>query len=505
MPQELSCPKCEYVFAVTEARHPVGVQCPGCAAELTAEFRRVPVPTPGESPYELVVSVGRPAGSATPGSGKKPLPLDDDEGSGKGGGGSMAMVVLAGLTALAVTLGGLGVTGYYLFTNMDVPETSSSTYSSPRNNNPFGGGNPKVNPKGGGIPGGGIPGGGNPIPPPPKDVFDLRPAAANAPPITAPAIAADGATIELGGKAGAVAVGGGGKYLIMHIPDRGELKLFDASKGDVTATVNGVDTTSDIKLAAGVSRAFLYVPSTGVLRVYSLPTLRHEFDTGAPMTGATSIAMGSRTNGPMLMVGNGEVVLVDVSGQVREVEGSRGRPAVNAQHARATPDGTAFAMFSVVRSTQTVRLLTVVNRKWNVTELGRMMPFPGPDGNFYGYGAAVDRTGSVRVSPPAANWTWLVPSATADASFLKVVPANTGTAAKPKRTITVTAHRATNPNAPLAGAPTLTGLPEFEGFAVGTGLKTNLVFDEHLFFIPEAKMLATITNDRTKLVVRQVM
>ena len=273
----------------------------------------------------------------------------------------------------------------------------------------------------------------------------------------------------------------------------------------MTATVNGVDTTTDIKLAAGVSRAFLYVPSTGVFRVYSLPSLSKEFDTGAPMTGATSIAMGSRDE---RADADGRERRCGAGGRERPGAGGRGlarRPAVNGQHARATPDGTAFAMFSVVRSTQSVRLLTVVNRKWNVTELGRMMPFPGPDGNFYGYGAAVDRTGSVRISPPAANWTWLLPSATENGAFLKIVPANTGTAAKPKRTITVTAHATSNPNTPLAGAPTLTGLPEFEGFAVGTGLKTNLVFDEHLFFVPEAKMLATITNDRTKLVVRKVM
>jgi hypothetical protein len=504
MPQDLSCPRCEKVFAVTEARHPVGVQCPGCDAELTAEFRRVPVPTPGESPYELVVSEGRPAGSPPPTtSAKKPLPLDDDdEDGGKRKGGSMAMVVVMGLTALVITLGGLGVTGYFLFTNMDVPETSSSSRSNNFNSNPKGGtpkGNtpiPKINQP-------------NPFEqPPPKDVFDLRPVAATPPPITAPNVGDQGATIELGGKVGAIAVGGGGKYIVMHIPDRGELKLFDVSKGDVAVTVNGVDTTPGVKLAAGVSRVFLYIPSSGVLRVYSLPTLSKEFDTGAPMKNAIAIAIGSRTDGPMLMTDSREVVLVDVSGSVSEVEGSRARPlGLDADHLRAAPDGTAFATFSKVNSTQTVRLLTVQNRKWNVTNFGRMMPFPGADGNLYGYGSAVDRTGKPVLTPPqVGNWMWLVPSTSGDGYFLKVSPATVSTQGKQKKTITVSVHATNNPNAPLAGALAQTGRPEFDAFVLGTGNpRADFRLDEHLFLIPEAKVLATLTEDRTKLVLRKVL
>jgi hypothetical protein len=149
MPLDLDCPKCRHVFPVTEARHPVGVQCPGCAAELTAEFRRLPVPTPGQPHYELLVSVGRPPGSAPPPPAGKPRKADDGE---KRKGGSMAVVVLAGLGALVVTLGGLGAVGYVLFTNMDPPPDTTS-------NRPGGGGPSRP-------PGGNRPG--NNEPPPPK-------------------------------------------------------------------------------------------------------------------------------------------------------------------------------------------------------------------------------------------------------------------------------------------------------------------------------------------------
>ncbi|HVL13816.1 MAG TPA: hypothetical protein VM529_14705, partial [Gemmata sp.] len=200
MPLDVSCPGCGQGYAVTEARHPVGVSCPACGVEVTAEFRRVPVPAPGESPYELRVTPGRPEDAATGSAGRKPLPLDDDE--ARGGGGSIAVVAVVALTALALTVAGLGAVGYYLFTHLDAPTASNPSRGGPNpnpgnqpgntgpnwnignqggNKGPFGG-NPPGGNIGGNFPGDKTPGGnigGNPIPPPPpstapKDVFDLR-------------------------------------------------------------------------------------------------------------------------------------------------------------------------------------------------------------------------------------------------------------------------------------------------------------------------------------------
>ena len=66
MPLDANCPKCRHVFPITEARSMIGVSCPGCETELTAEFRKRATPEPGQHPYELFVSLGRPAGSPPP-------------------------------------------------------------------------------------------------------------------------------------------------------------------------------------------------------------------------------------------------------------------------------------------------------------------------------------------------------------------------------------------------------------------------------------------------------
>jgi hypothetical protein len=129
MPLDANCPKCRHVFPITETRGAVGVSCPGCSTEMTAEFRRRATLEPGKHPYELFVSVGRPAGAAAPGGPKKHRLPDDDEPEVRRGGG-MGIVVLAGVGALVLAVAGLGATGYLLFTNLDTSDSTINKLSS---------------------------------------------------------------------------------------------------------------------------------------------------------------------------------------------------------------------------------------------------------------------------------------------------------------------------------------------------------------------------------------
>lgn len=124
MPLDATCPKCKQVFPVTEARHPVGVECTGCATDLTIEYRKRPSPIdPGTHPYELLVKAGKPvAMGQDAATAPKKKRHEDDEDETKGTGGSMTIVVIAGLGALFLALGGLGTTGYFLFTNLDTSD-----------------------------------------------------------------------------------------------------------------------------------------------------------------------------------------------------------------------------------------------------------------------------------------------------------------------------------------------------------------------------------------------
>jgi hypothetical protein len=517
MPQDLNCPKCKHVFPVTEARHPVGVQCPGCEAELTAEFRKLATPVPGQPPYELLVKVGKPAGSPPTLPGGKKLRLDEDEEGKKRGGGSMAVVVVAGVGALLIALGGLGATGYVLFTNLDTSDATINNLNSGKGGSggPKGGGTPGGGgPKGGGPKGGTPGGGGGPVEPPkPKDTFELKPVTGALPKITPPTLAADPTTVDLGGKVGQVAVGGGGKYIVMHFPDKGELQVFDASTGRIAATAPA--DTGDVRLAAGLSRVVLYVRGPKIFRVYSLPDLTKQFDASVDLVfSATSIALGSRTDGPLLVdAGFGELRLYDITGgSMTEIEGARGKPGVHSTDngLRAAPDGTAFATFDGFGNGQKTIVLTTAGRKWQVpagAKDANQVPFPGVDGNFYGNGVVVNKAGQDQRfgGVGTASNNWYVPAVSSGKYFLKIVPTTTGSGGKTKKTITVTVHESKKANTPVTGTPAFTGLPEFDEIVdVWGNIASDKPLDRHFFLVPEAKLLVILAGSKDKLVLRKI-
>jgi hypothetical protein len=499
MPLDLKCPKCSHVFAVTEARHPVGVDCPSCDAGLTAEFRRVPVPAPGEAPYELLVKVGKPAAAAAGGRRARA----DDDGGGRRKGGSMAFVVIVAVTALVLTLGGLGTAGYFMFNEDGLDTSDYSSSSRPRTS---GGGSVRPGAPGGFTPPNNFPGGNDPFKPPtpppkPKvDRFSLNPVTGPVPRIGTP-IFNDQTTHDLGGKVGAVAVGGGGRYIVMHFPDKGLLGVFDLSTGQMAGGVAADQ--GDVKMTAGLSRVVTYVRGSEIMRVYNLPDLGKVFDTDSPHKGLKAIAMGSKTNGPMLVVGTfGDVELLDVSGNaVTKVEGSLGKPGNHWNIVRAAPDGRAFATFDGYNPGHRVILLTESGGRWQKRDLDQV-PFPGTDGRFYGNGVISDRNGrTTSVGVGVGSGNWVVPSLTSS-HYLKVVTSRTGVGARTKHIATVTFYNAQGNEVP--GAPT-PDLGEADGGALLDRFgRLPQPLDQHLFLVPEAKVLAVLNHDRTKLTLRKV-
>lgn len=519
MPLDLTCPKCQHVFPVTEAREPVGVQCPACDAPLTAEFRRIPIPQPGESPYDLLVTTGRPPGNPppVPSQGKK-LALDEDEDGKKRKGGGMGLVIGVGLGALVVTLGGLGATGYFLFTNLDTEDTAGtgSRYSPSKNTNtrPGTNTNPRPGPGPGPFPGPGpdpfVP------PPPPKkkaDKFDLRPVSGPVPAISPPAILpTDNTTLELdlGGKVGAVSVAGGGRYIVVHIPERGLLGLYDANKGEMVAG-GDVDRGDGVKLTGGLNRVVTFVEADGKkkLRSYSLPTLAHQYDVQMDMFfPPQAIAMGNRTDGPVLVNDPfGEVWLYELAaGSGKEIEGARKKPGIHAGAMKAFPDGTGFVTYDG-RGEGTNKILNfdAGKRDWKVDNCSRT-PFPSADGLLFGNGLVNDRSGRdarfVGISP---GQNWLVPATTGGNYFMKVGSVQISAPPRPKKAFGISFHVGRNATAAAPGTTTLTGTPELNGFGDFDGnVNWNINPDQHFFLIPEAKTLAILNPERTKLTLRRI-
>jgi hypothetical protein len=509
MPQDATCPKCKHVFPVTQARHPVEVACPGCETDLTVEYRKRPSPVdPGIPPYELLVKAGKlvaTAGADAAPAPKKKLHEDDDEKGTQGTGGSMTIVVFAGLGALLLAIGGLGTTGYFLFTNLD---TSDATINKLNNQAPNPGGNRPNNNNSGGNQGGNT--GGNPAPPPKKTTFELQPVTGALPPIKVSPLTSEASTIDLRSKVGAVAIGGGGRYIVMHFPDTGAFGVFDANTALVTTKPME---TGDVKIAAGLSRAVAIIPSSNSMCVYSLPDLNKQFEVPSPVNGLRAIAMGSRTNGPLVGIGTfGGIHLMDIKADgVKEVEEARNDKLDlfwQSGLLRATPDGRRFLTFdSFDTKSSKVRTVIEENKQWKRREI-RLTPFAGESGYLYGAGVITNKDGEEqKVGGKAAAGTvvWYVPAVCGSSgAFVKVTLSGVG-GPPAKKSIVVSIHNNGNAATPAVGTPVFTGLPEFEGLfdPFGNASKEKPL-DQHFFLFPEAKLLAILSANRDKLLLRKI-
>jgi hypothetical protein len=531
MTLDMECPKCRQWFPITEARHAVEVQCPECETNLIAEFRKVPAPAPGEPQYEVTAKAGKLPQATDSGSDTKRLSLDDDDNPKHKGGGA-AVVVVSALSALLVAVGGLGATGYYLFTNLDVEETTSSGgYSSrnstrslttpgiransiinqPTNPVPSFPTNPvpsfPTNPVPS-FPTNPVPNfPTNPTPPPPKKVdrFQLKPVSGSPPEILPASLATDPAVIDLGGRVGASAVGGGGRYVVMHFPERGLLGVFDASEGRMRTGVAG--DRGDVKVAAGLSWVVTFAAENKIFRVYTLPNLERKTDATIDLfAGVTSMAMGCNTNGPLLVSNPfGDLVLLDVSDSgLKEVEGARKKPGAFSRNMRALPDGTAFLTFDGFPNRQS-RILTEVDRDWKVVNLPAQVTATGHDGKLYGDGVVYDRNGIEQRfgTTGVGSGTWYVPAVSQADYFLKIAPTSIPAKPRNKQTLTVTVHATGKAATPIVDAPVLTNVSDFDGMCdvFRGGLRVSP--EQHFFLFPQAKLLAILSGDRTKLMLRK--
>ncbi len=502
MPQDAKCPKCDHTFPVTEARHAFTVACPRCETEMTAEFKKPAAPPEaGQPPYDLLVRKGALAGAtAAPPAPTKKKPSDDEDDEPKRKGGSGMIVLLSGVLGLLFVVGGLGLTAWFLFTQIDMTETVSNrpntTTTTKGPTTPKG---PKVitNPEG------------DPFTPPPKKkdpTFDLRPVLGPIPQITSPDVP-DGTPVGLPGKVGAITVGGAGRYIVMHFPDKAQLGVFDANTADITFVEAD---SGNVLLAAGLSRVVLYSPGANIMRVFSLPDLKPQFNTSMPGTnGLKAIAMGSRTNGPLLGIhGSGDPVLIELrDNDMREVEDARKeRAGLHKNNLRAAPDGRAFATFDGFRPNEKTSLLTTENRQWKVQKDISQVPFFGTDGNLYGNGIVVDQRGQDQGfgGVGAGSGMWFVPATSGNGYFLKVVPGTLGTGAKAKKSIAVSVHNNRNSATPVNGTTPVQGSPEFDNLIDRNSNQPAVPYDQHLFLIPEAKLLITLTATKDKLVLRKL-
>lgn len=517
MPQDTTCPGCSHVFPVSEARGPFTVPCPRCETDLTVEFKKPAAPPEaGQPPYDLVVRKGAlPDAPAVPQPSKRSRDDDDDEPVQKSGNG---IVILSGVLGTLFVVLGLGLTTWLLFfeidTDTETASTTTKTNNRSNNSNNNSGGNKSGNNNSGGNKGtkGTNPGGGGgdpwvppPPPPKPKDEFSLTPVIGTQQLISAPALESDPYTVPLPAQLDQVAVGGNGRYIVMHLPKRQRLAVFDVNTLKLTESDEPSDGQGTL-IAAGQNR--MVTAHNNVLRVWSLPDLKRRFDTSGLQLphGIQSMAMGSATNGPLIVSGVfGHGALLEVSDSaIKTVDGSAAEfgGGINAR-LRASANGKLFLRGGYGFDEKTV-LLSESRRKWQTITADLSSATPSADARWvYGF-SGITRDGGQQVGAKVGgpgSQTWYVPAVTAGISnhyFLRLRE----TKVQNKQTVTVTVHKSqTNPE--REKAVDLGVLPELDGM-VNFFFRNTVPFDQHLFLVPEAKVLIVIPNTKDKIIVRRV-
>jgi len=211
----------------------------------------------------------------------------------------------------------------------------------------------------------------------------------------------DVTTIALPDVAGDVVVGGDGRYLIFHIKRVRQAAVLDLNEGKITKYLPLAE--EHALLAAGMTRLMVVYPDRGVIQRWNLATLEKEVQATLPITGRVgSIAMGSASEGPLVLTGAGRGVGLGENGlseyfinphtlkAFRPTWGGSGH-RLNESLVRVAADGRSLAMWRRDVSPSGIQTAVMGNGTatgyYEHNSAGHLLP--GPDGQTLFTGAGL--------------------------------------------------------------------------------------------------------------------
>jgi hypothetical protein len=188
-------------------------------------------------------------------------------------------------------------------------------------------------------------------------------------------------------------IGGGGRFFILHLPERRHLAIFDVNEARI---VKFLSLASDnVKFAAGREKLFVVYADRGTLQRFSLATFEKEVTVQLAIAGTVkAVAVGSAAAGPLLVhydKGRGglddspvtffdpvslkELEFADQKGK-REAGGVVQHSVRDAYHYRAGADGTVFGgwVTSHTQSMSSIVLMGKTARVYNGPMAGSVLP-----------------------------------------------------------------------------------------------------------------------------------
>jgi hypothetical protein len=153
-----------------------------------------------------------------------------------------------------------------------------------------------------------------------------------------------------------VAVGGGGRYVILHLPKLQKLAVFDVNQAKIVKYLPAPD--ANVKFVAGLDQLVLALPASRTLQRWNLTTMEQERSAPYPQKGdVAALCLGSASRGPLFVLSKDArganvdfcaLTLADLQGRemVWSKIGHHHGPFGNMDlHLRAAPDGKGIGLW----------------------------------------------------------------------------------------------------------------------------------------------------------------
>lgn len=330
-------------------------------------------------------------------------------------------------------------------------------------------------------------------------------------PIAPPRLARGRDEIALPGPVESVAVAGGGRYLLLHIPRAKQVAVFDVREAKVVREISVPD--PNVLVAGGMNLFVIYQPGKNTIDRWTCDRLEQQPAAKLLFTDPVkALAMGCASNGPLVVALGGSrrsqlkgatlayldpVTLREIDVVVSGVENPFGiGPADKTAIIRVSANGKVVTGWSPERPTGTecdVIDGRRVTRYWNLHAPSQLLP--GPDGGLlFGRGETFRHgmQGGRGLQPdspvfyvPAVSGNW----------YVDVRGPRLGGPGDDVRAEAVTIHRVGN----IVPSATFDAVDDIDLSRAEQGL------DQTVILVPEAKVLITVAGPkRTKLVLRRV-
>jgi len=332
-------------------------------------------------------------------------------------------------------------------------------------------------------------------------------AATGAPPEsveTTPAdLTAESVEVKLPGIISDVVIGANGRYLFLPIKDLKKIAAFDVSQAKVVGYLPASD--DDTRIVAGATRALVFNLTQGVVSRYRLDTLEKDLTVAIPFSNPIQyIGMGAGSEGPVLLRwarGTGEIdscffAFLDVNTmRPIDVEWPRGRMPHSVfrdrNEIRVSTGGEAY----VVSGVGLLRLSGTT-----IQSAGERSEYPGlpsADGKHFLVNGRILNESLQQIGDRSVNFGACVPSVTGD-YFLSFSGGTSLHSIRSSQSTEMVSGKLYmfGDNRPLVTIPEL-----MERSGLAPSHFGEMGIDKRVFFIPEAKVIATIppTNDLVRL------